>query len=124
MCFVIEPLDGGVLNGAVHPLDLAIGPGMLGLGGAVIYVAERASIFEDMGAEELAVGDGFLDERRGRSAGTRRREVDAIIGRHGVDLVGCSLDEPVQEVACGRVLGLLVQLDEGELAGPVIATNM
>ena len=31
MGFVVEALDGRILDGAVHPLDLAIGPGMLGL---------------------------------------------------------------------------------------------
>jgi hypothetical protein len=47
--------------------------------------------------------------------------VDAIVGQYRVHLVGHCSDEPVQEVASGGGLGLLVQLDEGELAGPVDA---
>lgn len=27
---VMMAFDGGVLNGAVHPLDLTVGPGMIG----------------------------------------------------------------------------------------------
>src|ERR1700723_3696542 len=40
--------DGGVLDGAVHPLDLTVGPGMLGLCQAVIEIVEGAGIFEGM----------------------------------------------------------------------------
>jgi hypothetical protein len=28
---VVQAFDGGILDGAVHSLDLAVGPGMLGL---------------------------------------------------------------------------------------------
>ena len=42
--FVIEAFDGRILDCPVHPLDLAVGPGMLGLGGSVIDVARRRQI--------------------------------------------------------------------------------
>ncbi len=32
MAVVVVALDGRVLDGAVHPLDLAVGPGMFDLG--------------------------------------------------------------------------------------------
>src|SRR4029077_20233691 len=44
--FVEVAFDGGVLDGAVHPLDLTVGPGMLGLCQAVIDIVEGAGIFE------------------------------------------------------------------------------
>jgi hypothetical protein len=117
--FVVEAFDGGVLDGSVHSLDLTIRPRVPGLGGSVIDVAHSAGVIEGMSVEELAVGDSRLDEGHGQTAGTRRREVDAIVGRHGVYLVGHSIDEPVQDVVRSRDLGLFVQFDKGELADPV-----
>src|SRR5690349_24982795 len=46
---VVEALDGGVLDGPVHPLDLTIGPGVLGPGRAVLDVILGASEFESVG---------------------------------------------------------------------------
>ena len=48
---VIEALDGGFLDRPVHPLDLAIGPGMLCLGCAMLDVVPGAGEFEGMSAE-------------------------------------------------------------------------
>ena len=46
-------------------------------------------------------------------------EVGAVVGEDGVDPVGDGLDQAAQEV-CGRLARhLFVQLDEGELRGPV-----
>ncbi|CAA0089945.1 Uncharacterised protein [Starkeya nomas] len=56
-----------------------------------------------MGAEQLSVRDRLLDERGRRAPGARRREVDAIVGQHGVDPVGHRFDQPLEEVA-GRAL--------------------
>jgi hypothetical protein len=65
---VVEALDGGVLDGAVHPLDLTVGPGVLGLGGAVLDVVPGAGELESVGPEEFTVGDGLFDQWDGRSA--------------------------------------------------------
>ena len=61
MALVVEALDGRLLDGPVHPLDLTVGPRMLGLGRAVLNVVGGAGIFEGMRPETFAVGDGFLD---------------------------------------------------------------
>ena len=71
MGLVAEPFDDRILDGAVHPFDLAIGPGMLGLGCAVIDVVPCASQFKGMCAEELTVGDRLLDQRHDRATPTR-----------------------------------------------------
>ena len=42
VALVVEALDGGVLDSPVHPLDLAVGPWMPGLGGAVLDVVPGA----------------------------------------------------------------------------------
>lgn len=60
VALVVEALDGGVLDGPVHSLDLAVGPRMPGLGGAVLNVVGGAIIFEGMSPEAFAVGDCLL----------------------------------------------------------------
>ena len=37
---VVIVADGGVFDGAIHAFDLAVGPGMVGLGQAVIDAAQ------------------------------------------------------------------------------------
>ena len=45
---VVEALDCGLLDGAVHPLDLAVGPGMPGLSQAMIDIVAGAGHVEGM----------------------------------------------------------------------------
>ena len=78
VALIVEAPDGGVLDGAVHSLDLTVGPRMLGPGGAVLDVVLGAGVFESMGPEALAVGDGLFDERHGRTAGAWGGELDAV----------------------------------------------
>ena len=54
MGVAVVTANGGLFNGAVHALDLAIGPGMLGLGETVIDVILSAGEFEGVGAEDFA----------------------------------------------------------------------
>jgi hypothetical protein len=60
---VVEALDRRLLDGPVHPLDLAVGPGVLWLGQAMIDVGLCAGQLEGMGPEQLATLDGQLDLR-------------------------------------------------------------
>ena len=46
MSVVREAFDGRVLYRAVHALDLAVGPGVFGLGCAVLDAERRAGVFE------------------------------------------------------------------------------
>jgi hypothetical protein len=46
-------------------------------------------------------------------------EVAPIVGQHGVEFVGDRVDEMQQEVSRDPPCGLLVQLGEGELRGPI-----
>src|SRR5579863_7775685 len=50
---VVEALDGGFLDRAVHALDLAIGPWMFRLGCAVLDVGLCAGVSESMRPEEF-----------------------------------------------------------------------
>jgi hypothetical protein len=92
---------------------------MLGLGGAMLDVVSGAGILEGMGAEEFSVGHCFPDQRHGRASGAGRGELDAVVGEHGVDLVGDGRDQAEQEIPGNGGGGLLVQFDEGELRGAV-----
>ena len=49
--FVMEAFDGRVLDGAVHALDLPIGPGMLGPSQLVIDIVAGAGHFKGIGPE-------------------------------------------------------------------------
>lgn len=56
--------------------------------------------------------------RRGCVA-RRIAELDAAVGEHGVNLARHRLDQGDEEGRGGRTVGLLDQLDEGELGRPV-----
>lgn len=62
---IVVDLDGGVLDGAVHPLGLAIRLGMVELGQPMLDVIGDADTAEDMRAEKAAAGAGAV---LGRSA--------------------------------------------------------
>lgn len=74
---VVEAFDGGVLDCPVHPLDLAVGPGMVGLGEAVLDPVRLADRVETHlpGIDGVPV-PGLLSE------------LDAVIGQDRVDPVG------------------------------------
>ncbi len=46
VALVVEAFDGGLLDGAVHPLDLTVGPGVVRLGEAVLDVVGLADHVE------------------------------------------------------------------------------
>ena len=96
--FVEEALDGRVLNGAVHSLDLTVGPRVLWLCGAMIDPCFCAGELEGVRPEEFSLCQSFLDLRDRRASSARRRELDAVVGQDGVDLVGHGFEETAEEV--------------------------
>ena len=78
----------GFLQGAVHALDLAVGPGMVRFGEPVLDAVFPAAHIEHVGgvAGRWAIGVSW-----------RERELDAVIGEHGVDFIGDRFDEGCQE---------------------------
>ena len=54
MGIVVVALDGRFLDGPIHSLDLAVGPGMLRLGGAMFDAELGAGIFEGVSPDGLA----------------------------------------------------------------------
>src|SRR5579864_6102487 len=108
--FVVVALDGRFLEGAVHPLDLPIGPGVVGFGQAVFDAACSTDLLEGVEAVagDLAVADA-------RQVG----ELEAVVGQHGVNPIRHPRDQVSQEACSGRPIGLLMQGNEGELGGAV-----
>jgi hypothetical protein len=103
---VVEGLGGGVLDGAVHPPGLTVGPGMVGSGQAVLDAVFVADPIEDVPGE-VPAGRGI------------RREGGAVAGQHGVDLVGEGLDHSAQERGAVQLRVGVEEGDVGELGDPV-----
>ena len=98
MGFVVEALDRRVLDGAVHPLDLTIGPRVPGLGQAMIDVVASARYFKGRSPEWLAALKHAFDIGDRPTLALGIGEVGPIVGQHGMDLVGDRFDEVQQEV--------------------------
>ena len=98
MALVVEAPDRCVLDGSVHSFDLSVGPRVLCLGGAVIDVVPGAGEFESMGPEEFAVCDRLFDQWHGRASGARSCELNAIVGKHRMDLIGNGCNQAQQEL--------------------------
>ena len=90
---------GCFLDGSVHALDLAVGPRMFRLREAVVDVCLCTDILERMGTERRAVGKHLLNVDRGPAFAGGIGEVQAVIGKHGMDPVRYCGDEGAQEVA-------------------------
>src|SRR6266567_388728 len=119
MSLIVEAFDGRLLDGAVHALDLSVGPRVLGLCETMVDVLLRASEFEGVSAEDLVPLQHSLDLDRSPAIAARLGEVRAIVGQDGVDFVGNGFDKGSEEVCGDPPRRLLVQLGEGELRGPV-----
>lgn len=81
---VVVALDGGVFNGAVHPLDLAIGPGMFDFGQPVLNAILPAPHVEHVRHVARCWSIGVAG---------REGELDAVVGQNGVDFIGNGLDQ-------------------------------
>lgn len=111
--------DGGFLDRAVHPLDLSVGPGMIGFGQSMVDVVDGTGVFKGMGSKDFSLGDGQLDVRRGRTAIARGGEVGAVVSQDSVDLIGNGPDQLVEEVGGGTAGGFSNQPGKGELGSAV-----
>ena len=88
---------------------------MLGFGKAMVDVGLGAGVYKGVSAEGLLTGDQLLDLRCGPTRAPGIGEVQAVVGQHGMDLVGNSGDQVEEELSRDGSGGLLVQLCEGEL---------
>ena len=102
----MECLDGGFLHRPVHPLGLAVGPGMVGFGELVLDAVLVADAVEGM-------------DHPVPLAGGATGEGDAVVGQHGMDAVGESGHDPAHEGSARGHLRGCVQLDVSELGDTI-----
>ena len=107
---VVIAFDGGFLDGPVHAFDLAVRPRMLDLGESVLDAVLAAAHVKHM---------GHVPGRWAIGVARWKRELNAVVGEHGVNFVRNGFDKSHQEDGRGRSTGLLHKLYEGKFAGPV-----
>ena len=117
--FVEVAFDGGVLDRAIHSLDLTIRPWMLRLRQPVVNIIGGEGIFEGMRSEGLLLGDHLPDFHRRPGVASGISEVGSVVGEDRVDLVRDGLDQPTQEICGVAPRDRLAEFDKGELRGPV-----
>jgi len=99
-----------IFDGALHPFDLAIGPGMIGLGEAVrnpVCLADHVEAHRP-GVDGVPVPWLLC-------------ELDAIVGEDRMDLVGHDLEHMLKEFPSCLPVCLIDELGHGELARAVDA---
>jgi hypothetical protein len=102
---IVILVHGGVFAGAVHPFYLAIGPGLVGLGQPMV--------------DAILMTDAIEDMLKGIAITPPVRELEAIIGQHGVDLVWYGGNQVLKELRGHHFVGLFMQLGIGQFAGTV-----
>lgn len=112
---VVEAFDCRIFDGAVHALDLPVGPRGLGLGETMIDVVLRAGEFEGVREENLVPIKLGFDLGRSPAVAAGLGEVRTIVGQDGVDFIGNGFDKGSEEVCRDPPRRLLVQFDEGKL---------
>ena len=106
VAFVVVALDGRLFEGAVHSLDLTIGPRMVRFGQAMFDSVSSARAIKRMAAQHCGWTFAVL---------WQIGKLDAVVGQHDIDLVGDCFDQLVEERDGCRGVGLLNQPSEGEL---------
>ena len=106
----MEAFDGGFLDGAVHPLELTVRPGMVRLGQPVLDVVRLADHIE-----------AHLTRPCGVAVARLPGELDVIVGQNRVDAVRYGFQQVFQELPCCSSIRLVDQLRDRELARAVDA---
>src|SRR5215211_1057487 len=105
MRVVVVAVDCRLFEGAVHALDLPIGPRMVRLGELML--------------DTMLGTDAIKQQWEGVAVALSVDKLDAIVGQDRVDFVGHSGDEVAQELDSDRSGHPFVQFSEGELRGAI-----
>lgn len=103
----MEGADGRVLDRADHTLGLSIGPRMIRLCEPVFDAALGTDPSEDVG-DKAALGLSVMLD-----------ELNAVVGQHGVDLVGDRHEQGFEEAGSDELRRLSVGPGEDQLGGSV-----
>jgi hypothetical protein len=99
-------LDGGILDGSVHALDLPVGPGMVGLSQSVFDPMKETEPVEGMAAEACGWPLPVLGQIG---------ELDAVVGEHSVDAVRNGFNERFEEGRSSSDICFFDEFDHSEL---------
>ena len=87
MAFVVIPFGGGFLDRAVHSVDLAVDPRVVGLGQAML---DPVGLTDHVEAHWLETDGGPVAGLLG--------ELEAIVGENNADLVGLGFEHVLQDL--------------------------
>lgn len=110
MAFVVEAFDGRLLDGAIHPFDLAVGPRMIWLGEPMLDVVGFADHVEAHLTRGRCVAVTWLVS-----------ELDAIIRQDGVNTIGNGFQQVLEKLPRRSSISFVDELGDSELAGAVDA---
>ena len=105
---VVEAFNGGLLDRSVHPLDLAVGPRMVGFGQQVLDPVGFANHVE---AHLPGIGGVPIPWLVG--------ELNAVVGQDRVDAVGNGLKYMLKKLPGGAPVRFVDEMGHGKLAGAV-----
>ena len=110
MAVVVVALNSGFFDGAVHTLDLAVSPGMIGFGKSMVDAMQQAGAIEGMAAKAGGWSLSIL---------WKISELDAVVGEHGVNAIRNCSDQRFEESRSSLHVSTLDQLHESELRNAV-----
>ena len=108
---VVECSDRCFLDGAVHPLGLTIGPGVIRLRQSVLDSVLKTDAVKDVWPEESSGGSLAVLWQIGES--------HAVVGEDLMYLIGEGCDDVPEEGGTFHFAGVLVELDVGKLRDAV-----
>ena len=110
MAVVMEAINGGFFDGAIHTFDLSVGPGMPGLGEAMIDSMPKTDPVEGVSAETSRGAFAIFGQIG---------ELDPVVGEHGMNAIGNGCYQG-QKKGCGCLhIGSFDQFHEGKLRSTV-----
>ena len=115
----MEAFNSRVLDGAVHPLHLAIRPWMAWFGQTMLDVEIGTCGLECMAPERYLLFSHDLDVLGCPAITHRIGKVRSVVGKHCVHLVGSCCCQRPEEFASNPPRGILHKLNENELGRPI-----
>ena len=116
---VVISANGGLLKGAIHAFDLAIGPRMVGFGEAVVDGVTSAGVLKGMSAEGFSALESQSDIWSGGGGVAWGGEMSAVVGEDGMDAVREDGDQFIQKIGRSLAGGLFHQPNKGELGSAI-----
>lgn len=110
MAVVVVTLHGGFLDGSVHALDLAVGPGVIGFGQTMFDSTAKTDAVEGMTTEA---------SRWSSAVPGQVGELNTVVGQHGVDAIGNGRNQRFQKRGSSAHVCAFDQFNKGELRGTV-----